>query len=139
MITTANIYIAISTRLIQPVHFFVPNSGSTWVLAIAPPALALAKLLGWWVRFGYLIEGRASSGLYYKLHGAHRPVNMKKRTIKRRKRVPAAPTQQVSTNHTRFLLHPAVNRPRTRTGRARRLLGRANMPFPSFDQPCSRY
>lgn len=31
------------------------------------------------------------SGLYYKLHGAHRPVNMNKTTIKRRKRVPAAP------------------------------------------------
>lgn len=30
------------------------------------------------------------SGLYYKLHGAHRPVNMNKTTIKRRKRVPAA-------------------------------------------------
>ncbi|GAA5870163.1 hypothetical protein JCM3774_002609 [Rhodotorula dairenensis] len=29
-------------------------------------------------------------GLYYKLHGQHRPVNLKKPVIKRRKRVPAA-------------------------------------------------
>lgn len=35
------------------------------------------------------------SGLYYKLHNAHRPVNMKKPLIKRRKRVPAAPAAQV--------------------------------------------
>jgi hypothetical protein len=35
-------------------------------------------------------------GLYYKLHSAHRPVNMKKPTIKRRKRVPAAPANPVS-------------------------------------------
>ncbi|KAL8284123.1 hypothetical protein RQP46_004872 [Phenoliferia psychrophenolica] len=33
--------------------------------------------------------------LYYKLHNAHRPVNMKKPTIKRRKRVPAAPAAQL--------------------------------------------
>ncbi|GAA5994835.1 GATA-type transcription factor [Rhodotorula paludigena] len=33
-------------------------------------------------------------GLYYKLHGQHRPVNLKKPTIKRRKRVPAAPAPQ---------------------------------------------
>ncbi|KAF8889507.1 hypothetical protein CPB84DRAFT_1941744 [Gymnopilus junonius] len=30
-------------------------------------------------------------GLYYKLHGTHRPNSMKKTVIKRRKRVPAAP------------------------------------------------
>ncbi|KAI0076554.1 iron transporter biosynthesis regulating transcription factor, partial [Panus rudis PR-1116 ss-1] len=30
-------------------------------------------------------------GLYYKLHGTHRPNSMKKSVIKRRKRVPAAP------------------------------------------------
>lgn len=41
---------------------------------------------------------RASTnpGLYYKLHNAHRPVNMKKTTIKRRKRVPPAANAQVS-------------------------------------------
>src|SRR2546423_10774202 len=33
-----------------------------------------------------------ATGLYYKLHGSHRPVAMKKATIKRRKRVvPAYP------------------------------------------------
>src|SRR2546423_15470131 len=33
-----------------------------------------------------------ATGLYYKLHGSHRPVAMKKSTIKRRKRVvPAYP------------------------------------------------
>lgn len=37
-------------------------------------------------------------GLYYKLHNAHRPVNMKKTTIKRRKRVPPAANVQVSRN-----------------------------------------
>ena len=31
------------------------------------------------------------SGLYFKLHGTHRPNSMKKTVIKRRKRVPAAP------------------------------------------------
>lgn len=36
------------------------------------------------------------TGLYYKLHHMHRPVNMKKPTIKRRKRIPAAPPAQVS-------------------------------------------
>ncbi|KAM0756468.1 glucocorticoid receptor-like (DNA-binding domain), partial [Meredithblackwellia eburnea MCA 4105] len=48
-----------------------------------------------WRRDG---EGRVACnacGLYYKLHNAHRPVNMKKPTIKRRKRVPAAPPAQV--------------------------------------------
>ncbi|EED79735.1 hypothetical iron transporter biosynthesis regulating transcription factor, partial [Postia placenta Mad-698-R] len=30
-------------------------------------------------------------GLYFKLHGTHRPNSMKKTVIKRRKRVPAAP------------------------------------------------
>ena len=30
------------------------------------------------------------SGLYYKLHGTHRPVNLSKPTIKRRKRIPPA-------------------------------------------------
>ncbi|GAA5978502.1 hypothetical protein JCM11641_007965 [Rhodosporidiobolus odoratus] len=47
-----------------------------------------------WRRDG---EGRVACnacGLYYKLHGQHRPVNMKKPTIKRRKRVPAAPASQ---------------------------------------------
>ncbi|GAA6001696.1 hypothetical protein JCM10207_002271 [Rhodosporidiobolus poonsookiae] len=47
-----------------------------------------------WRRDG---EGRVACnacGLYYKLHGQHRPVNMKKPTIKRRKRVPAAPAAQ---------------------------------------------
>lgn len=44
------------------------------------------------------LSGATSSlGLYYKLHNAHRPVNMKKPTIKRRKRVPAAPPAQVRT------------------------------------------
>lgn len=38
---------------------------------------------------------RRHPGLYYKLHGQHRPVNLKKPTIKRRRRVPAAPTPQV--------------------------------------------
>ncbi|CAK4030409.1 GATA factor SREP [Lecanosticta acicola] len=33
-------------------------------------------------------------GLYYKLHGTHRPVQMKKSEIKRRKRVVPAPTNQ---------------------------------------------
>ncbi|TDL24113.1 hypothetical protein BD410DRAFT_786815 [Rickenella mellea] len=41
-------------------------------------------------------------GLYYKLHGTHRPNSMKKTVIKRRKRVPAAgphlPTQPQSQN-----------------------------------------
>jgi GATA-binding protein len=32
-----------------------------------------------------------STGLYFKLHGTHRPNSMKKTVIKRRKRVPAAP------------------------------------------------
>src|ERR1700730_14350388 len=32
-----------------------------------------------------------STGLYYKLHGVHRPVAMKKSVIKRRKRVVPAP------------------------------------------------
>ncbi|GAA5937039.1 hypothetical protein JCM1841_002784 [Sporobolomyces salmonicolor] len=47
-----------------------------------------------WRRDG---EGRVACnacGLYYKLHNAHRPVNMKKPLIKRRKRVPAAPAAQ---------------------------------------------
>ncbi|GAA5857175.1 hypothetical protein JCM8547_009354 [Rhodosporidiobolus lusitaniae] len=47
-----------------------------------------------WRRDG---EGRVACnacGLYYKLHGQHRPVDMKKPTIKRRKRVPAAPAAQ---------------------------------------------
>ncbi|GAA5907902.1 uncharacterized protein JCM6883_004054 [Sporobolomyces salmoneus] len=47
-----------------------------------------------WRRDG---EGRVACnacGLYYKLHNAHRPVNMKKPLIKRRKRVPAAPVAQ---------------------------------------------
>ncbi|BGP53026.1 GATA type transcriptional activator of nitrogen-regulated proteins [Rhodotorula sphaerocarpa] len=35
-------------------------------------------------------------GLYYKLHGQHRPVNLKKPVIKRRKRVPAAGAGQQS-------------------------------------------
>ncbi|TCD69108.1 putative electron transfer flavoprotein subunit [Steccherinum ochraceum] len=34
---------------------------------------------------------RQSVGLYFKLHGTHRPNSMKKTVIKRRKRVPAAP------------------------------------------------
>lgn len=38
----------------------------------------------------------APPGLYYKLHGQHRPVNLKKPVIKRRKRVPAAGAGQVS-------------------------------------------
>lgn len=33
-------------------------------------------------------------GLYYRLHGSHRPVRMKRATIKRRKRTVAAPTKQ---------------------------------------------
>lgn len=43
-----------------------------------------------WRRDG---EGRVACnacGLYYKLHGIHRPVNLNKPTIKRRKRIPAA-------------------------------------------------
>lgn len=36
------------------------------------------------------IQTNISVGLYYKLHGVHRPVTMKKATIKRRKRVIAA-------------------------------------------------
>lgn len=43
-----------------------------------------------------LLGSRSSTGLYYKLHGAHRPVNMNKTTIKRRKRVPAAAGQDGS-------------------------------------------
>lgn len=39
-----------------------------------------------------------SSGLYYKLHGTHRPNSMKKTVIKRRKRVPAASGASASTN-----------------------------------------
>ncbi|ORY75671.1 iron transporter biosynthesis regulating transcription factor, partial [Leucosporidium creatinivorum] len=49
-----------------------------------------------WRRDG---EGRVACnacGLYYKLHNAHRPVGMKKTTIKRRKRVPPAANAQVS-------------------------------------------
>ena len=34
---------------------------------------------------------RKHPGLYFKLHGTHRPNSMKKTVIKRRKRVPAAP------------------------------------------------
>ncbi|GAA6058721.1 hypothetical protein JCM10212_003409 [Sporobolomyces blumeae] len=47
-----------------------------------------------WRRDG---EGRVACnacGLYYKLHNTHRPVDMKKPLIKRRKRVPAAPAAQ---------------------------------------------
>lgn len=39
-----------------------------------------------------------SLGLYYKLHGTHRPNSMKKTVIKRRKRVPAASGTGASTN-----------------------------------------
>ncbi|KAF2143750.1 uncharacterized protein K452DRAFT_296735 [Aplosporella prunicola CBS 121167] len=46
-------------------------------------------------------------GLYYKLHGVHRPVQMKKQEIKRRKRVvPAAPSE--SANHL-FAQHPPAH------------------------------
>ncbi len=38
-------------------------------------------------------------GLYYKLHGSHRPVQMKKAEIKRRKRVVPANMQQQSYQH----------------------------------------
>ncbi|KAK9894172.1 glucocorticoid receptor-like (DNA-binding domain) [Cystobasidium minutum MCA 4210] len=54
-----------------------------------------------WRRDG---EGRVACnacGLYYKLHGAHRPVNMNKTTIKRRKRVPA--TSGPEGNQVRWL------------------------------------
>lgn len=47
-----------------------------------------------WRRDG---EGRVACnacGLYYKLHGSHRPNNLNKPTIKRRKRVPAVAAQQ---------------------------------------------
>ncbi|OBZ66394.1 Siderophore biosynthesis regulatory protein URBS1 [Grifola frondosa] len=40
------------------------------------------------------------SGLFFKLHGTHRPNSMKKTVIKRRKRVPAAPGQPGSTTQT---------------------------------------
>ncbi|EKG13498.1 Zinc finger GATA-type protein [Macrophomina phaseolina MS6] len=46
-------------------------------------------------------------GLYYKLHGVHRPVQMKKQEIKRRKRVvPAAPAE--SASHL-FAQHPPAH------------------------------
>lgn len=41
-------------------------------------------------------EHARSTGLYYKLHGVHRPMTMKKATIKRRKRViPAAQDEEM--------------------------------------------
>ncbi|KAK4054901.1 GATA type transcriptional activator of nitrogen-regulated proteins [Microbotryomycetes sp. JL201] len=49
-----------------------------------------------WRRDG---EGRVACnacGLYYKLHGAHRPVNLKKPTIKRRKRTAAVPNSVIA-------------------------------------------
>jgi hypothetical protein len=41
-------------------------------------------------RFNESVLTRVRVGLYYKLHGVHRPDSMKKGVIKRRKRVPAA-------------------------------------------------
>lgn len=41
--------------------------------------------------FPFSLTGCTIAGLYYKLHGVHRPVTMKKLTIKRRKRITANP------------------------------------------------
>lgn len=45
----------------------------------------------------YMLELTRLSGLYHKLHGSHRPVQMKKAEIKRRKRV--VPVNQVPTEY----------------------------------------
>lgn len=51
-----------------------------------------------------------ASGLYYKLHGVHRPVAMKKSIIKRRKRVvPATQEQESSVHLTAFRVSTSPN------------------------------
>ncbi|KAI9795667.1 MAG: putative electron transfer flavoprotein subunit [Piccolia ochrophora] len=49
------------------------------------------------VNFCERLLAHAVLGLYYKLHGVHRPVNMKKSTIKRRKRVIPALNDHLSS------------------------------------------
>lgn len=45
-------------------------------------------------------------GLYHKLHGSHRPVNMKKPTIKRRKRVVPATTEDIPSSASHISTSP---------------------------------
>ena len=57
----------------------------------------------WYVSVSFFFDFRTqvliASGLYYKLHGVHRPVAMKKSIIKRRKRVVPATQEQESNVH----------------------------------------
>ena len=60
---------------------------------------ACGEHLDHWVSCLCWLKLSTPSGLYYKLHGVHRPVVMKKETIKRRKRVvPASHQDQFAEN-----------------------------------------
>lgn len=60
--------------------------------------------------FDFRTQLLIASGLYYKLHGVHRPVAMKKSIIKRRKRVvPATQEQESSVHLTAFRVSTSPN------------------------------
>ncbi|KAH7327998.1 hypothetical protein B0I35DRAFT_403439 [Stachybotrys elegans] len=79
---------ALQKKAVQPEPTPEPSQDTTVVIACQNCGTTLTPL---WRRdeAGHTICN--ACGLYYKLHGLHRPVTMKKTTIKRRKRV--IPTQ----------------------------------------------
>lgn len=89
--------VPLNLALISPLT--LPRSfSSLWNLSTAQKAVA-SRLLPRRDLVANQLIPLLCSGLYYKLHGTHRPNSMRKTVIKRRKRVPAAgapgsPTQQ---------------------------------------------
>ncbi|KAI8344881.1 hypothetical protein EDC96DRAFT_521848 [Choanephora cucurbitarum] len=75
-------------------------------------------------------------GLYFKLHSIHRPITMKRSTIKRRKRVTAA---TMVTHQPVYYQHPSTDPPTKRTDHLRPLLPASPDPIePNAFQP-TRY
>ncbi|KAJ3491624.1 hypothetical protein NLI96_g555 [Meripilus lineatus] len=68
-----------------------------------PPSLRIAPNV-WMTCVFSILYDTEFLGLYFKLHGTHRPNSMKKTVIKRRKRVPAAPGSSSPT-------HPSTSHP----------------------------
>lgn len=72
----------------------LPHLSGVETVRVATSVMPAVSTLYYWVFLFSLLT--QDPGLYYKLHGHHRPVTMKKAFIKRRKRV--APAQSGQTN-----------------------------------------
>lgn len=72
-------------------------------------------------------------GLYHKLHGSHRPVQMKKATIKRRKRVVPAYPDAPSQHGTSTSPEPSSEREESRELHSEPPSAKRKRPLPSID------